>query len=81
MTGRIYLNESEFQERARRRNERRRAFSGMFNNSAIALGGCAVAEVHGKGWSAGREVVWWFLIAAALILASVIWLNFIEAES
>jgi predicted MFS family arabinose efflux permease len=82
MAGRFYSTETELEERARKRNERRRALSSMFINAGIVFGASAASTIYNTRATddVDPNVVWWILIAIVLICGSLWWVEQIEAE-
>jgi hypothetical protein len=74
MATRFYPQETEPQERARKRNERRRVFSSAFVNGAIAFWAGALSTDNAP------HAVEWFLIGVALICGALWWVGQTEAE-
>ena len=80
MTGRSYLTDEEYRTAVLRRNETRKAFSGIFTQLGTALTGGAVVQWYVEGYL--QPIVGgWFLLAAMLILLGMAFLRGLQSES
>jgi len=80
MAGKIYLSDEEYRTAVLRRNETRKAFSGIFTQLGTALIGGAVVQWYSEG-DLKPIVAGWFLLAGLLILLGVGFLRGLQSES
>ena len=80
MAGRVYLTEEEYRAAVVRRNETRKALSGVFVNLGTVLIAAGAAEFYAHG-TRDPLLAGWFLLAVLLILIGLGFLKRIQPES
>lgn len=80
MAGKIYLSEEEYRIAIVRRNETRRALSGVFVQLGTALVAAGAVEFYVHG-TKDPLLAGWFLLAVVLILVGLGFLRGIRLES
>lgn len=80
MAGRVYETEEGYRTAVLRRNETRKAFSGIFVQLGTALIAGAVVQWYSDGYL--QPIVGgWFLLAGLLILLGMAFLTGLQSES
>lgn len=80
MAGKIYHSEEEYRAAILKRNETRKALSGVWVNLGAALIAAGAAQTYDDG--ALKPVVGgWFLVAGLLIWVGTVFLRSLEVES
>ena len=80
MAGKVYLTEEEYRSAVLRRNETRKALSGVFVQLGTALTAAAVVQWYSDG-GLKPIVGGWFLLALVLILLGLAFLRGLQSES
>jgi len=81
MAGKIYLTEEEYRSAVLRRNETRKALSGVFVQLGTALVGGGVVQWYSDEGVLKPIVAGWFLLAIVLILLGLAFLRGLQSES
>ena len=80
MAGKVYHSEEEYRTAVLRRNEIRKALSGVAVNLGTVLIAAATAQTYADGYL--QPIVGgWFLVAASLIYLGAFLLGSLDAES